>query len=218
MTSVVRAFMTTATRATILVVLVAAGAACGPKHVRQDGPGSTSQVVLLPDPDSGTTGSAAVSNGSGTVDLNSPRAATKVSSGQAPGAVTILSETEVQDTFGPALAALPPAPIHFTLFYKFDSDELTDESSALVPQILETVKQRASPDVVVTGHTDTIGTAASNAALGMRRAVAVRTLLVEAGLDPAFVEVTSHGEADLLVSTADNVAEPRNRRVEITVR
>jgi outer membrane protein OmpA-like peptidoglycan-associated protein len=210
--------MTCTAGATILVAVVAAGAACGPKHVRQEGPGSTTEVVLLPDPDSGKTGSAAVSNGSGAVDLNSPRAATNVPSGQGPGAVTILSETEVQERFGPALEALPPAPIHFTLFYKFDSDELTDESSALVPQILEAVKQRASPDVVVTGHTDTIGTAAGNAALGMRRAVAVRTLLVDAGLDPAFVEVASHGEADLLVATADNVAEPRNRRVEITVR
>jgi outer membrane protein OmpA-like peptidoglycan-associated protein len=210
--------MTSTARATILVVVAAAGAACGPKNVRPDAAGSTTQVVLLPDPESGKTGSAAVSNGSGAVDLNSPRAATKVSGGNVPGAVTILSETEVKETFGAALEALPPPPVHFTLFYKFDSDELTDESSALVPQILDAVKQRASPDVAVTGHTDTIGTAASNAALGMRRAVAVRTLLVEAGLDPAFVEVASHGEADLLVPTADNVAEPRNRRVEITVR
>jgi outer membrane protein OmpA-like peptidoglycan-associated protein len=32
------------------------------------------------------------------------------------------------------------------------------------------------------------------------------------------VEVTSHGEADLLVPTADETFEPRNRRVEISVR
>jgi outer membrane protein OmpA-like peptidoglycan-associated protein len=80
------------------------------------------------------------------------------------------------------------------------------------------VKQRPSPDVIIIGHTDTTGTAVSNSALGMKRAVAIRNRLVEAGLDPSFVEATSHGEADLLVQTADNVAEPRNRRVEITVR
>jgi outer membrane protein OmpA-like peptidoglycan-associated protein len=30
--------------------------------------------------------------------------------------------------------------------------------------------------------------------------------------------VASHGEAELAVPTTDNVFEPRNRRVEITVR
>jgi outer membrane protein OmpA-like peptidoglycan-associated protein len=125
---------------------------------------------------------------------------------------------DVQRIFGDALSALPPAPTHFMLFYKFDSDELTDESRALVPRILQSVKERPYPDVLIIGHTDTTGTATSNYTLGLRRATAVRTMLVEAGLDASFVEATSHGEADLLVQTADNVAEPRNRRVEITVR
>ena len=43
-------------------------------------------------------------------------------------------------------------------------------------------------------------------------------LFREAGLDPAFIELISHGEEELLVPTADEVAEPRNRRVEIAVR
>ena len=66
--------------------------------------------------------------------------------------------------------------------------------------------------------TDTMGEAKSNLALGLRRANAVRSILVQAGLPPATVDVTSHGEADLLVKTRDNTPEPRNRRVEITVR
>jgi outer membrane protein OmpA-like peptidoglycan-associated protein len=46
----------------------------------------------------------------------------------------------------------------------------------------------------------------------------VRNLLVEAGLAASAIEVTSHGEADLLVQTANDTPEPRNRRVEIAVR
>jgi outer membrane protein OmpA-like peptidoglycan-associated protein len=46
----------------------------------------------------------------------------------------------------------------------------------------------------------------------------VRKLLVDAGLDPARIEVSSLGESDLLVSTKDEAPEPRNRRVDITVR
>ena len=71
---------------------------------------------------------------------------------------------------------------------------------------------------MVIGHTDTTGAGLSNVELGLKRANSVRNLLVEARLNPALIEVTSHGEADLLVPTGDDVAEPRNRRVEITIR
>jgi outer membrane protein OmpA-like peptidoglycan-associated protein len=129
-----------------------------------------------------------------------------------------MSEAEVKRLFGEALAALPPAPRHFTLLFRFESDALTEESTALVPEILRTVKGLSVPEVVVVGHTDTMGEAKTNIALGLRRANSVRKILVEAGLALSTIEVTSHGEADLLVKTPDNTPEPRNRRVEITVR
>jgi len=48
--------------------------------------------------------------------------------------------------------------------------------------------------------------------------MSVRNVLVDAGISASMIEVASHGEADLLVKTGDNAAEPRNRRVEISVR
>jgi outer membrane protein OmpA-like peptidoglycan-associated protein len=57
-----------------------------------------------------------------------------------------------------------------------------------------------------------------NLQLSLARARAVAALLAAAGVDPASLEITSHGEANLLVPTGDNVPEPRNRRVEVTVR
>ena len=132
--------------------------------------------------------------------------------------VIVMSQAEVRRLFGDALSALPPAPQHFILFFRFESDELTDESRALLPQVLRAVKNRPVPEVAVVGHTDTMGTAASNIELGLRRAKAIRSVLIDAGVDAALIEATSHGEADLLVKTADEVPEPRNRRVDITVR
>jgi outer membrane protein OmpA-like peptidoglycan-associated protein len=129
-----------------------------------------------------------------------------------------MSDADVKRLFGEALAALPPAPRRFILLFRFESDELTDESRALVPKILEAVKSVPVPEVAVVGHTDTMGTRATNYDLGMKRASSVRDLLVKAGLNPSTIDVTSHGEGDPLVRTPDNRAEPRNRRVEITVR
>jgi outer membrane protein OmpA-like peptidoglycan-associated protein len=124
----------------------------------------------------------------------------------------------VNRIFGDALSALPPAPKHFILYFRFESDELTDESRALVPEILKAVKERPSPDVVVVGHTDTMGTPRANFELGLRRATRVRNLLTQAGLDASTIDVKSLGEADLLIKTPVETPEPRNRRVEIAVR
>ena len=175
-------------------------------------------VVLLPDPDTGTTGRIHVSNGLGAVELSTSRTATTVTGDARPGPVATMTEAEVNRVFGAALAALPPAPRHFTLQFRFESDTLTAESAALVPEILNTVKSTPVPEVVVVGHTDTMGDARANVALGLKRANSVRDILAKAGLELSTIEVTSHGEADLLVKTRDNTPEPRNRRVEITVR
>ena len=70
---------------------------------------------------------------------------------------------------------------------------------------------------MIVGHTDTMGTR-QQLGSGMKRARTVRGCSSRRASTPRSIEVTSHGEADLLVKTADNVAEPRNRRVEITVR
>lgn len=210
--------MTLARRVLILVV-IAAGlqVACGLRSRTQQQPKGETTVVLLAEPD-GTVGRATVSNPSGSVELATERAMTRVTVGGAPAPVTEMSAADVQRIFGPALAAQPPAPAHFTLYFQFDSDELTDESRQLVTAVQAAVKAYPAPQVTVIGHTDTVGAATANIALGLRRANVARTRLVEAGLDGPAITATSHGEATPLVPTGDEVSEPRNRRVEITVR
>lgn len=210
--------MRRSTSLSALVALVTAGAAaaCSPllfSHHHQP----ESVVVLLRD-DTGGVGKASVANKKGDVMLDEEREATRVNGHKAPTKPSPIGEAEVRQMFGDALSAMPGGPLRFTLNFKFESDELTDEARAVVPQIVTLVAQRPVPDVVVVGHTDTMGTPAANYELGMKRALTVRALLVEAGLDPALIEVSSLGEADLLVRTADETPEPRNRRVDITVR
>jgi outer membrane protein OmpA-like peptidoglycan-associated protein len=173
-------------------------------------------VLLLPD-EGGTVGRASVSNQAGAVELVDARSAAVVEKGRAPQLVSIMSDAEVKQKFGETLAILPAAPIRFTVYFQFDSDALTDESRRLVPRILATVKERSAREVIVVGHTDRMGSTAENFALGLKRATTVRTLLMAAGLDSSIVDVTSLGESDPVVRTANGQAEPRNRRVEIVV-
>lgn len=208
-----------AAAAVVVALSAGASAACAPLRLRSpEVKKDADLILLLPDSGSGATGGATVSAGGGSVVLADAREFALVSGNGHPTRVRVMAESEVKRLFSDALAALPPEPVHFTLFFRFESDELTDESRAIVPQVLGALKNRPVPEISVVGHTDTTGTPASNYELGMKRANTVRTLLLDAGLEPSALDVTSHGEAELLVRTTDNIYEPRNRRVEITIR
>jgi outer membrane protein OmpA-like peptidoglycan-associated protein len=207
----------------LLIALVAATAmaaapACAPRRVAS-GPPGPSTVVLLAEPD-GTVGQAIVSStaSAGIVNLVADREATTVTARRAPSPASPLDAASVQQQFGATLAGLPMAPEAFTLYFRLESDELTDESRALLPGVLKAVAGRPAPEVGVVGHTDTTGDQRSNYELGIDRATRVRTLLIGAGVDAALIDVSSLGESDLRIQTADNTLEPRNRRVEISVR
>jgi outer membrane protein OmpA-like peptidoglycan-associated protein len=212
----------------ILIGLVTAALACAcvtkrvatplPPGGQTPLPPGSEMFVLLPDPDGGALGRASVMSPSGSMDLTTERSATQVSSGRAPAPPTALDEPDVQRIFGDALASLPPPPQYFNLYFRFESDDLTDEARELVPQILKLVTARPVPDIVVVGHTDTTGSTQTNFELGLKRATSVRNLLVEAGIDKSAIEVISHGELEPLIATPDDTLEPRNRRVEIAVR
>ena len=194
--------------------------ACGPRpapDVTPAAPPRPSLVLLLPD-EGGTTGRAVVSNAGGSVELTAPGEYTQLSTAKPPAPPAVMSDDDIKREFGGVLSALPPAAEHFTLNFRFESDELTPESRALFPRILEAVKKRPVPEVAVIGHTDTTGTRGNNFDLGYRRAQMVRGLLVAQGLPQTLIVVGSHGEGDPLVPTGDNVPEPRNRRVEVTIR
>lgn len=179
-----------------------------------------SNLFVLLEDDDGQVGAIQVQNEAGAQTLNQAGQATGLDrAGQEPVEPFVLEEDEIRDVFGEALDAQPEPPVTFLLYFRTGTSDLTAESQALIPEILATIDARETPPrIAVVGHTDTLGSASVNAALSLDRANVVRDLLLSRDLDPAFVEATSHGENNPLVPTADNVSEPRNRRVEVTIR
>jgi OmpA-OmpF porin, OOP family len=139
----------------------------------------------------------------------------KVTTGQAAAA-------EIEQSFAPVLAARPPRPQSFLLYFQDDSEELTAESARAIDAVLTAITSWPAPEVAIVGHTDSTGEASYNDALALRRASAVSTLLesrfTASGVAAGKVSVAGRGEREPLVPTADEVEEPRNRRVEIVVR
>jgi outer membrane protein OmpA-like peptidoglycan-associated protein len=172
-------------------------------------------VVLLPQQDGKET-AVSVKQGDKEVVLDQPYAAAKTTA-LGPRAYQS-SANEVGAQFGPALSAQPSRPATFTLYFVEGKDELTDESKRVVDTIMSEIAKRSVPDVLVVGHTDTVGNDQLNDALGQQRAEAVRAALIRLGIPAEDIRAISRGKRQLAVQTGDGVPEPRNRRVEIVVR
>ena len=175
----------------------------------------TGTVVLLPE-QGGKDTAVAVRQGEGQVVLSEPYAAARLTTA-GPQAYKS-NPQEVQALFGAALAAQPSRPAQFVLYFVEGKDELTEESKLAVNAVFAEIAKRPVPDVLVVGHTDAVGASQINDPLSQQRAEAIRSGLIRNGIAPENIMAVGRGKRELLVPTADGVAEPRNRRVEIIVR
>lgn len=175
------------------------------------------RVVLLPDAD-GKVGRVEVTSTAGSQLLDKPRTVTRVSgASSAPTPPQEISDKEIAATWGTALAAMPQRPETILLYFKTGTSELRDESMPEIPRIAALIGEREHPHLVVVGHADGTGSDAANIVVSRERAAMVRDMLVDMGVAPDAIDVSSHGKRNPLVPAADGVPEPRNRRVSVTI-
>jgi len=180
-------------------------------------PNTRELVVLVPDA-GGTTGSVVVTNPRGATSvLSKPYAAALLERGDRVDAPPIAGD-EVTKLFSYAIAAQPQRPISFLLYFLGDSDEYTPESKEAFESVSTEIARRKAAEVVVIGHTDRMGPLEYNDTLSLRRAERVRKDFVDRGVPDSAISVAGRGEREPIVATADEVTEPRNRRVEINIR
>ncbi len=106
----------------------------------------------------------------------------------------------------------------FQVFFDFDKSAITAEAAKTIQVAAETIKAGGVAHIDVTGHTDTVGSAAYNQALSERRAAVVKSVLVADGVPAGEITTIGVGKTGLLVPTADGVREPQNRRAEIELK
>lgn len=140
------------------------------------------------------------------------------SKNQAPSQIKTMSQNDINKKFKVVQQATPLNPVNINLYFKYNSNDLTKESKSKLPQILDLIRARIPCAVNIIGHTDTKGKASYNEKLAYKRAQYVKDWILSSDVELDNLEVKSYGESDLLVQTADNVAEPKNRRVEIFIK
>ncbi|MCI5142570.1 MAG: OmpA family protein [Candidatus Electrothrix sp. ATG1] len=174
-------------------------------------------IVLIPD-QNGKVGEITISNRAGTTTLSRANESIQVTNNSIPHRTRVLTDRTVQKNFHDTLQAIPGTADHYILYFTSGTTQLTQESSIQLAAIINKIKERLPCQISIIGHTDTKANNEYNLALALRRATHVKNQLLAIGAPRKLLEVSSHGENDPMIPTADNVAEPKNRRVEIFIR
>jgi outer membrane protein OmpA-like peptidoglycan-associated protein len=103
------------------------------------------------------------------------------------------------------------------LLFSSDTLSLSSHGEGFLDRIAYTVRKFDSSLVVINAYTDTTGTSAQNLAVSQKRADAVVKQLADDGLEQKRVAGKGFGDEILKIPTGPNVAEPRNRRIEIRI-
>ncbi len=204
----------------VVIVLVFAGlvgtpATTPPLLMPPSPPMLKETAILLPDAEGKSSGIVIKVNGQ-EIAVTEPFQGVALSGGKFENKT--YSAEQIQSLFPEVMQALPEKPRSFILRFEENGTKLTAESAAKVGEIQQELSKRAAPEITVIGHTDRAGSDEINLHLSLDRAEAVRDILVAGGISAQIIQVVGRGELEPEVATADGIAEPRNRRVQIDVR
>lgn len=98
-----------------------------------------------------------------------------------------------------------------------DSTEIRPGLYSEITRVASILKQYPDTFVRVEGHTDSVGSDTYNMDLSIRRANAVRTLLVREGVSGDRMQAVGYGESTPVATNSTTAGRQMNRRVEIKI-
>lgn len=101
--------------------------------------------------------------------------------------------------------------------YKFDITDLTEEQKEDLDNIAETMSKYADLKLEIKGHTCSIGYKSVNERVGLRRAEAAKTYLVEKGISADRIITATGGENEPVVENTTSDNRKRNRRLTFEI-
>jgi peptidoglycan-associated lipoprotein len=103
------------------------------------------------------------------------------------------------------------------IHFKFDRDDLDNESRATLRQNASYLKANSSAVVEVQGHCDERGTNNYNVALGERRAHSTKMYLVSQGVSARRIHTISYGEERPFCFDSNAACWQKNRRAHFRI-
>jgi OOP family OmpA-OmpF porin len=102
-------------------------------------------------------------------------------------------------------------------FFDFAKSNLKPDAQAKLSDLVDKTKGVNLEVIIATGHTDSVGNAAANQRLSIRRADAVKNFLVSKGIEQNRVYTEGKGSTAPVADNATAAGRAKNRRVEVEV-
>ena len=103
------------------------------------------------------------------------------------------------------------------ILYEFDSDVVRGEARRNLTELARSLDKYPESNVLIVGHTDSVGTADYNRRLSERRAAAAADFLASQGVARSRLQTRGLGEDEPVASNATDSGRGQNRRVEVAI-
>ncbi|MCR8558339.1 OmpA family protein [Mucilaginibacter sp. BJC16-A38] len=103
------------------------------------------------------------------------------------------------------------------ILFDVDKTNLKPGAQTSLQQLSQSLKNNPQTNILVVGHTDSTGTAAHNMDLSIRRSVAVKSFLVQQGVNGSRLTTQGKGETEPIAPNSTLDGRAQNRRVEIVI-
>ncbi len=103
------------------------------------------------------------------------------------------------------------------LLFDFDSDVIRPTAGTNLRNLAASLDKYPNTDLLIVGHTDSVGTDAYNQALSERRAQSTASYLASQGVARERLRTSGRGETEPVAPNATAAGRERNRRVEVAI-
>jgi len=103
------------------------------------------------------------------------------------------------------------------IFFAQSKADILPESEPELERLLSLLKENASLEIELGGHTDNRGSSSANLDLSQERALSIVKYLINHGIDKKRLEYKGYGGTKPIASNASEASRRKNRRVEIKV-
>lgn len=103
------------------------------------------------------------------------------------------------------------------ILFDFDSSNLRETSEENLSELASTLKKYEDTEILVEGHTDSIGSDKYNEMLSVRRAESVSSYLNQLGVGQKRFIVKGYGENQPIAANSSETGRQKNRRVEVAI-
>lgn len=103
------------------------------------------------------------------------------------------------------------------LLFDFDSDDVRAEAASNLRNLAASLDKYPGSELLIVGHTDSVGTDSYNLGLSERRAEAAATYLAAQGVSRARIQSRGLGETEPVQPNDTEAGRSKNRRVEVAI-